>query len=235
MARMREAKGRLENLLLEDDWQSNLEEIAKGGLANTGALFSFLLRDHLMMHRAACALGLTIAAIAQNDPEKAKILVRNFMWHMNEDSGNIGWGIPDAFAETLAHSPMLANTYANILISYIIDLGHADNYCDNDILRRSCFWAVGRFAQAQPQLALKAIPWLVKGLSDRDNLCRGYAAWALGQLPPDERALAPLRQLALTNDNEICEVFEHMKMEERTVGDLAAETLKKYEARGRKE
>ena len=54
---------------------------------------------------------------------------------MSEESGNIGWGIPEAFAECLAASPELAKTYHKILISYIVDLGFDDNYCDNDQLR----------------------------------------------------------------------------------------------------
>jgi Vesicle coat complex, various subunits len=127
------------------------------------------------MHRAAVALGLVTARLAEKQPEAAKNIIRRLMWHLNEESGNIGWGIPEAFAEILAASEPLAKDFHRILISYVIDLGRDDNYCDNDTLRRSCYWAIGRLAQARPQMCLSARPWLIKGLEDVDMVCRGMA------------------------------------------------------------
>lgn len=227
MAKMRDSKKRIRQMLASDDWQNYLDEMASGGMANVGALFSFLLYEPVVMHRAAMALGMTIARISENEPETARNIIRNFMWHMNEDSGNIGWGIPEAFAETLARSHVLAQNYASILISYIMDLGHADNYCDNDALRRSCYWAVGRFAQAEPELAEKSRPWLVKGLRDEDSICTGNAAWALGQLPGRMIDYPPLRELAESMDDDICEIFNGRDMEEKSVSQIAKEALEK--------
>lgn len=221
MARMRSAKKRLREMLAKPDWQASLNEIASGGSENVGALFSFLALDPETMHRAACALGLLVAKLARDEPDYAKNIVRRFMWHMNEESGNIGWGIPDAFAETLANSEYLAKSYSSILISYIMDLGHDDNYCDHDILRRDCYWAVGRLAQKFPQLAEKARPWLLKGLADKDDICRGMAAWALAQLPPSLNDAPGLRKLAESHDEEKCEIFAGDKIRVHTVGELA--------------
>ncbi len=225
MAKMRAGKKLFRQLLRQPDWKNHLDEIAAGGMTSVGPLFSMLLLDPLTMHRAAAALGLTIARIAEIEPESARNVVRRFMWHMNEESGNIGWGIPDAFAETLAASPLLAPTYASILISYIMDLGHDDNYCDNDVLRRSCYWAVGRFAMANPNLAEKSRPWLLHGLADADSPCRGYAAWALGKLPPNLMDAPALRKLAQSGNDDICEIYELGEIHPATVSNLAAQTL----------
>lgn len=226
MARMRAAKAKLKEILHGNDWQEHLGEIAAGGMANVGALFSFLLLDPLMRHKAAVALGHTVAQIAAENPEAARNIIRRFMWHMSEESGNIGWGIPEAFAECLAASPELAKTYHKILISYIIDLGFDDNYCDNDQLRRSCYWAIGRFAQARPDLASGARQWLLKGLNDKDSICRGMAAWALAQLPPDMMDAPALRQLAESSDNDECEIFDgNNKMDLAAVSSLAQKAL----------
>lgn len=227
MGRMRNNKARLRTLLEGDDWRRHLESIAGGGMENVGPLLSFLLLDSLTMHRAACALGATVARIAEKDQEAARNVVRNFMWRMNEESGNIGWGVPAAFAETLARSPALAKIYASILISYIIDLGHDDNYCDHDILRRSCYWAIGRFAQANPDLAEKARLWLVKGLMDNDSICRGMAAWALAQLPPHLSDKPALKILANSGDEDICEIFDGENMLPEKVAQLARLALEK--------
>lgn len=225
MANMRKQKQRLGALLAEDDWRQHLEEIAAMGSRAVGALFSFLSREPQLMHRAARALGLTTAAIYQSDPQAATEIVRRFMWHMNEESGNIGWGIPAAFAETLVASPELAEKFGNILNTYIMDLGFDDNYCDHDALRRTCYWAIGRHAQAHPGLTAKAHPWLVRGLQDEDSICRGMAAWALAQMPPEFMDAPALRKLAEAGNTDICEVFEDNELNEYGVSQLAQKAL----------
>lgn len=233
MAKMRELKKRFKKLLESEDWRATLPEIVAEGKSGLGALFSFLLLDPLMRHRAAVAIGATTASLALMDPEAAKNVCRRFMWHMNEDSGNIGWGIPEAFAETLAASASLAQTYSSILISYIMDLGHADNYCDQDILRRSCYWACGRLAQSSPELAEKSRPWLVRGLRDEDEICRGMAAWALAQLTPDIMEVPPLRELACADNQEECEFFDGDRLVKTTVSQLAELAMNKEHAKAK--
>uniref|UniRef100_UPI0030793F60 DVU0298 family protein n=1 Tax=Desulfovibrio sp. TaxID=885 RepID=UPI0030793F60 len=151
--------------------------------------------------------------------------LRRLMWHMNEESGNIGWGIPEAFGEVLAACPRAAKEFHRVLISYVIDLGRDDNFCDHGPLRRSCFWAIGRLAQARRDLAVIARPWLLKGLEDEDIPCRGMAAWALAQLPRDFMDAPALRRLAEAGHEEICEVFDGEKVVEKTVSELAREAL----------
>ena len=225
MARMRSVKQKLKECLTGPQWREHLDEITQGGLENVGPLFSFLLLGPQTMHRAAVALGQVTAQLAQQQPETAKNIIRRLMWHLNEESGNIGWGIPEAFAEILAVSAPLAKDFHRILISYVIDLGRDDNYCDNDTLRRSCYWAIGRLAQARPQLCLSARPWLIKGLEDVDMICRGMAAWALGQLPPDLMDAPALRRLADAGDTTPCELFDGHDIYEKNVSQIAAEAL----------
>lgn len=227
MAKMRSAKQRLRLILQASDWQAHLDAIAAGGMTNVGPLFSFLLLGPQTMHRAAVALGRTVARLEKTEPEAARNVIRRFMWHMNEESGNIGWGIPEAFAECLAASPALAETYHRILISTIMDLGREDNYCDNDVLRRSCYWAVGRLAEARPALCEQARPWLRKGLGDEDIICRGMAAWTLGRLPPNLMDAPALRALAGAGCAELCEIYDYDndRLDEISVSDLARRAL----------
>ncbi|MFQ9869079.1 MAG: hypothetical protein ACLRWP_20725 [Bilophila wadsworthia] len=44
--------------------------------------------------RAASAPGKAVSRMADEHIEEARNVVRRLMWHMNEESGNIGWGIP---------------------------------------------------------------------------------------------------------------------------------------------
>lgn len=223
MANLRRLKVELRSLLARDDWQGHVEEIAAQGQQAIGALFSFLLLEPTAMHRAAVALGATVAAIYVKNPETARNIMRRFMWHMNEDSGNIGWGIPCAFAEALAQNPDLAREYSHILISYIMDLGFADNYCDNIQLRRDCYWGVGRLLRADSGFCPKARPWLVKGLADEDDLGRAMALWALTQCPTELTSTPVLRHML--GNQEKYEIFEEGNMREYTMAELAEKAL----------
>lgn len=153
-----------------------------------GPLLACLLTGDEAARRAAEELGKAVARLADGEPgvpgsmEDARNVLRRLMWHMNEESGNIGWGVPEAFAEILVRQPRLADEFHSILLSYIHDTGRDDNYCDHALLRRSCFLAVGRLAEARPDLAVKAIPALKAGLRDEDAVCRAHAARVLGML-----------------------------------------------------
>ena len=182
MPRMRSIKADLRRLLDAPDWRDHLHDIAATGLAGVGPLLSFLLLDPLTRHKAAVALGAVVAGLEKAHPEAVRNIMRRLMWQMNEESGNIGWGIPEAFAEILAQHRRLGDEFYPILNSYVIDTGKGDNFCDNNVLRRSCFRAVERFALARPDLASKARGPLQAGLRDEDPVCREIAREALGKI-----------------------------------------------------
>ena len=222
MARMRSVKTRLRQLLEAEDWRNHLPAIAAEGLAAVGPLLSFLLLEPRTRHRAAVALGAVAAALERTQPEAVRNLMRRFMWHMNEESGNIGWGIPEAFAEACCASGLAAREFHRVLISYVSELEKDDNFCDHDVLRRSCFWGIGRLAQVRPELAEWARPWLRRGLDDPDLICRGMAAWALRQLPADMMDAPLLRRLADDGPDAACEIFDGNDMRATSVRRLAA-------------
>ncbi len=135
------------------------------------ALFACLPQDKEISDKAALALGISIAKLFEKNKEQAQVCVRRFMWHMNEESGNIGWGIPMAFAQTLIHSEGLTKIYDNVLISYINDKEGDSNYCDHAPLRLTCYEAVGIFAAAKPQYKEKVLQ-IFAAQNDDDPACR---------------------------------------------------------------
>lgn len=184
MATMRQLKQDFNSKLSADRWRDSLGEIAAQGMAAVGPLFALLPRPEPLRGRAAHALGLTVAKLYESSPENARIVIRRLMWHMNEESGNIGWGIPEAFGESLAACPGLAKEYHRVLISYIASLGGEDNFCDHAILRADCYRGIGIMLKGQPQYANVARPWLAKGLEqDEDQNCREQARLVLDSLP----------------------------------------------------
>lgn len=134
------------------------------------ALFACLPQEKSISDKASLAIGISIANLFEKDKEQAQVCMRRFMWHMNEESGNIGWGIPMAFAQSVAHSDQLTKIYGNVLLSYIHDKEGDCNYCDHAPLRLTCYEAVGIFVKAKPQFKEKAIQ-ILESQHDEDEAC----------------------------------------------------------------
>lgn len=149
------------------------------------ALFACLPQEKSISDKASLALGISIAKLFEKDREQAQICMRRFMWHMNEESGNIGWGIPVAFAQSLSHSDGLTKIYGNVLLSYIHDKEGDCNYCDHAPLRLTCYEAVEIFVRAKPQYKEKAVQ-ILENQHDDDEVC--FAA--------SQKLLQTLKQLS---------------------------------------
>jgi hypothetical protein len=181
MARFRTLKTRIRPWLKRADWipENSLPDDISGDdslLSLVNPLLACLPEGGIITDRAAFALGGVLSKLYNIAPEEAKNAVRRLMWHMNEESGNIGWGVPEAFEEALAQSRPLAEQYHTILFSYIRELDTDSTYCDHAFLRRSCYKAVGKVASTWPDLAFAALTLLEKGLNDPDEICRELAA-----------------------------------------------------------
>ena len=230
MARLRANKSLLKQWIRSEDWQEHIEQIMwMEPKEVVSPLLSFVLLDDDMKYRSAYILGHCVAMMADNSLEDARNIMRRLMWHMNEESGNIGWGIPEVMAEVCVQSERIAKDFSSIVLSYIIDTGRDDNYCDHDILRRSCYFAVGRLVSARPKLCVKIIPWLMKSIAgaEHDVICRMMAIWALAQFPkeslPTFEIFSLLRQVEQSNIEILdgtCRIFDGKEVQTVVVRDI---------------
>ncbi len=63
-------------------------------------LFSLIQEtDEKIRENAARAMGQVVAKLAREQMEAARIVMRRLMWNLNDESGGIGWGSPEAMAE----------------------------------------------------------------------------------------------------------------------------------------
>lgn len=139
-------------------------------------LFACLPEGGVTTERAAFALGRILSRLYERSPEDARNIVRRFLWHMNEESGNIGWGIPEAFGQTLAQSRPLADQYHTILFSYILNKEGDSTWCDHAPLRRSCYTAIDTVLSARPDLVPGALlPLRHAATADPDPACQAEA------------------------------------------------------------
>ncbi|WP_461208904.1 DVU0298 family protein [Desulfocurvus sp. DL9XJH121] len=228
MARFRNIKHSVREWLLSDGWRERLgaDMAAMSARELIGPLFALLLDpEEVVRWRAVTALGATVARMADADMERARVVMRRFLWHMNEESGNVGWGIPEAMGEAMARHPRLADEYHKNLASYVQCpecLGD-DNYMDHPPLRRATYWGLARLAQDRPELVCHAAAELVSALDgEEDPLSRGLACLALGLM--GQRSAAPrLEELARSTDP--LDLYWNGDLKQTTLGELAAEAL----------
>lgn len=143
-------------------------------------LLSFLYSpDEKIKWRTVTAVGMVVAILADEDMESARAVMRRLIWNLNDESGGIGWGSPEAMGEIMAVHETLADEYIHILVSYI----RADcNRLENDLLERGVLWGLGRVARVRPHLLQACACCFVPYLESEDAVHRGLAAWALGFL-----------------------------------------------------
>ncbi len=183
---------------------------------------TFYRADSLQRWHAITAFGKVMNRIAREEMEDARIIMRRLMWSLNDESGGIGWGAPEAMAEAMANHPGLAEEYSRILLSYIWEEG---NYLEYLPLRRGALWGLMRLAQSRPEV-LNEIDYstdLLKDyLADQDAESRALAALALGFMGRQEFCDEIASMLS---DRRRFELYLDNKLNKTSVADAAALAL----------
>jgi len=177
--RGRKLKRRVFELLRAKDVSEGLEFIGSlPGRRVINPLFSFLCStDPQVKWRAVKAIGEVVRKVAEEDMESARVIMRRMIWNLNDESGGIGWGLPEAMGEVLAQHQGLAGEYVMILESYIQEDG---NFLEHQPLQRGVLWGLGRLAQERPELLKNTTPHLRPFLSSGDAVLKGLAVWTMG-------------------------------------------------------
>ncbi len=148
---LKKLKKRIHALLESDDFTAAMEEI-RGFPARQAInpLISFLFnKDEKIKRKAVKAIGVVVSELADHDMESARVIMRRFMWSLNDESGGIGWAVPEAMAAIMARHEKLAEEYHKILISYSEP---GKNYLENEALQKSVADGINRLSAARPEL-----------------------------------------------------------------------------------
>ncbi|RLB43575.1 MAG: HEAT repeat domain-containing protein [Deltaproteobacteria bacterium] len=219
--RGRALKKKLRELLQYGSFEETIGEILSYPLRLAiNPLFGFLLStDSLLRWRAIRAMARVVDRIAQEEMESARIIIRRLMWQLNDESGGIGWGCPEAIGEILAVNRNLAEEFASLLISYIREDG---NFLEHEPLQAGAVWAAGRLAQAWPDLAKDAESHLLAFLNSPVPEIRANTVWALGYVGTED---LKDQLLPFTRDSSIVELYRDDQIRPTSVGQLAREAL----------
>jgi len=170
---------------------------------------------------AVSALGMVVASLAETDREAARTVMCRLMWSLNDESGSIGWGAPEALGEIMAGHGGLAGEFGHILVAYMRRDG---SYLELPALQRGLMWGLGRLAATTPGLLREwgAPACLPAYLDSEDPEVRGLAARALGLLRVDA---ARKRLAALKDDPAEVLLYDEGKFVMTTVDALARAAL----------
>jgi hypothetical protein len=166
------------------------------------------------------AIGHVVGQLADRDLEAARVIMRRLMWTLNDESGGIGWGSPEAMGEIMAIHRGLAQEYAHILISYARQDG---NYLEHEGLQRGLLWGIGRLSEKRPELVRESAGLFLPYLESRDVVIQGLAVRLMGLLRVKEAQ--PVLQTLAEDESAIALVIEN-RLAATRVKDLAAEALK---------
>ena len=217
----RQLKKYLEPLLLEENIRQSIPRILDLPEQQViSPLFSFFYnKNDRLKWRAVTAMGRVVDRMARKNMEAARIVMRRLMWNLNDESGGIGWGSPEAMGDIMAVNKALALEYHKILLSY---LAEDENYLEHEMLQRGVLWGVGRLSHARPALAVKAAGHLNAFMASGDAVKRGLAAWAAGPLK-DKGNRTTL--LGLLSDTTPVDIYVAGEFKRFHVGGLAESAL----------
>jgi hypothetical protein len=217
----RQLKKKMLQILRADDFVRGLDEIRRLPPRQVvNPLFSFLCSiDEPVKWRAVTAMGKVVSDLAASELESARVIMRRFIWQLNDESGGIGWGCPESMAEAMVQNETLAEEYHCLLISYIQP---ECNYLEHPVLQRGVLWGVGRLAHARPRYVQNTAPYLHPYMDSEDPILRGLAAWAAGPVAARE-TISRLKKLV--PDQGLLTLFRDGQIVQYSVGQLAQEAL----------
>jgi hypothetical protein len=165
-------------------------------------------------------MGRMVSRLADENLESARVVMRRFMWNLNEESGGIGWGCPEAMGECMARSVRLADEYGCILSSYL----HPErNFIEHPALQEGVLWGIGRLAQSRPAAMAGCAELIAPFLGSPEAALRGLAAWAGGPVA-DDRLTALIEKLV--DDRASFQLYRGERLELCSVGELTLQALR---------
>ena len=218
--RFRRLKQQMADMLCRENLTDALECIDRLPASPEQAvnpLFSFFHnQNELIRWRAVTAMGHMVdRMVSEGRKEAARVVMRRLIWNLNDESGGIGWGSPEAMGEIMARNSIMADEYNRILVSYILPHG---NFLEHEILQRGLLWGIGRLAHQHPAYGEAAVPWLVPFLTSPDPFHRGLASWTAGWYHHD--TTDPLLQKN-QQDSSTLTFYSDGRIREVTVASLA--------------
>ena len=209
--------------LLDQEAYETLVRMAQGheGKVTNGLIGLLTDPNETVKWRAVKALGRVTAQMFSEDPEKVRKVIRQLIWNLNDESGGIGWGMPEALGEILAVIPTLQKEYLSLFMAYITEKGC---FLENGHLQLGVIWGLGRIKGLDERTKAKTMPFLLSALKNQDPLLQGMIVWTLGEIRAVE-ALPILK--TLQKKSRMIKIFTNNQVQEKPLGQWAEAAIEK--------
>ena len=175
-------------------------------------------------------LGGIIHDLSEENLEAGRVVMRRFLWMLNDESGGIGWGVPEAMSEAMYMNSRLASEYLHMVVSYVQDDGpelfQDGNFLELPLLQQGVLWGLCRLSLRYPSELID------KGVADNlgvyfvseDSQVRGMVCRLCGLLLLPE-FIPQLRRLQ--EDKAVVKLYLEDGVSRQSVGALAKQGLKR--------
>ncbi len=218
---IRTLKMAVEKEIISSDFQTEQELLKKFPAEQliTPLISFFCSTNPFLKWRSISVFAFVVSFIAEENMEKARILVRRLMWTLNEESGGVGWGAPEAMGELMSRNKKVANEYHKILFSYIDDHG---NFLDYEPLQQGVLWGIFRLSKKRPELVKKALHLTNQYYTSKNPVNRCLALQISG-ITNDY--LSEIDIGKLTNDESEVEIYDDGVFKKILISSLANDVL----------
>lgn len=219
----RRLKSEVRDILRNADFDTAMDRICRYPYRQVvNPLFGFLYSlDEIVRWRAISAMGAVVPRLADPAMESARVVMRRFLWNLNDESGGIGWGSPEAMGEIMAQCAPLAEEYADLLISYIEP---GKNFLEHEDLQKGLLWGLGRLARSRPSRVVRAAAFLRPFLQSEDRVLRGRSLWTAAALPLESTEDLIRKRI---DDNDGVTIYWEGRFITYRIGQLAQDALQR--------
>jgi hypothetical protein len=172
--------------------------------------------------------GIVVGELVRDDIEKGRVIMRRCLWMLNDESGGVGWGVPEAMATAMAGNRRLAGEYCHMVISYALDDGpepfQHGNFLELPRLQEGVLWALCRLADAFPDLLAPRLHdrFLIPYFASSSATVRGLACMLCGMLGLFQYT-SQLR--SLTTDESRITIYWQKEFHEYSLMELAGRSM----------
>jgi hypothetical protein len=138
-------------------------------------LFGFLYNEvHSSRVATAYVMGLITKKIFVKNKVYINHLLQKLLWSLNDESGFVCWGAPEAIGEIVRNIPELIPIYAQFLISF---LSHPHVILNNDLLEIGALIALSRIGRIDGNLKKQLSQIILQYLEGEKKEIKEFAFW----------------------------------------------------------
>ncbi len=206
---LRQLKKNIKELVETDDFNTIKTYVDKES-RTLSVLYSMSYdKNSISCWRCIQYIGRIVGRLGDDDYEAARGYIRRFMWDVTEESGTIGWSVPEILGETIRENPAPFMDIIPLIFSL---------YDEEMPFRSGVLYAIGRIGEKYPEYVKDGLRLIKKGLETDDKEISASAIVTAKRLKLHEMDEIIKK---LKDKKEKIKLYSEGKLIDFTIGELA--------------